>query len=392
MFSWTKVGLLFFAVATLLMVPSAAFAQKPVTVHVIALDSDDASEDQADALTAAMRQRVRNTPSLQLAESNQSLATLLPALKCPTRPDSACLQRIGDQLRTDRFFWGNVVKAGVPHQVVAEVHLWTRGKPEQVAKESYSDNLKDQNDDALKRIAVQLFDHLTGQATQGTIIVHANGSQVGTVIVDGKPVAQLDHGLATLPVGSGPHTVDLQVSGMTTSAQDVSVVVNVQTDVTFELKANAVPPVEPLKPGHPKKVIGFVMIGVGGAAAIVGAVFGGLYAGNASTWHTFASNVPSTVKDTCSNTNNQNVYPIEGGVSWREACGADGTGGARGDALTDSILGWTLGGVGIGLAIIGAVLVATDHSSQEGPPASARLRVLPMFGPNGGGMSALLTW
>jgi hypothetical protein len=306
------------------------------------------------------------------------------------------LQRIGDQLRTDRFFWGNVVKASVPHQVVAEVHLWTRGKPEQVAKESYSDNLKDQNDDALKRVAVQLFDHLTGQATQGTIVVHANGSQVGTVIVDGKPVAQLDHGQATLPLGSGTHTVDLQVSGMTTSPQDVSIVVNVQSEITFELKASALPPVEPSKPGHPRKTVGFIMLGVAGASAIVGAVFGGLFAVNASTFNGFRADVPNTPANSQFCTNPMNGiqgFISSSNTSWRQACGDNGMGGARGDALTDSIIAWTLGGAAVGLAVIGAILVATDHSKEEGaPPPAARLQILPSFGPNGGGLSALLTF
>ena len=73
---------------------SLALAQKPVMIHVIALDSDDSSEDQADALTSALRVRVRNAPSLQLAESNQSLATLLPALKCPSaRPTRRASRR-----------------------------------------------------------------------------------------------------------------------------------------------------------------------------------------------------------------------------------------------------------------------------------------------------------
>jgi hypothetical protein len=373
-----------------LTLPSVAFAQKPVTLHVIALDSEDATDDQADALTAALRQRVRNTPSLQLAESNQSLATLLPALKCPTRPDSACLQRIGDQLKTDRFFWGNVVKGTVPHQVVAEVHLWTRGKPEQVAKESFSDNLKDQNDDALKRVAVQLFDHLTGQATQGSIVVHANGSQVGTVIVDGKPAAQLVSGQATLPLGSGTHTIDLQVSGMTTSAQDVSVVVNVQSEITFELKAVALPPVEPSRPGHVRKTIGFVVIGVAAATAIAGAVFGGLYASNGSTFNTYRENITNDAANEHICTSPSTMPTIMSGgttLSWQTACGA------RSNALTDSVVGWTLGGVAAGLAVIGVILVVTDHAKEDGPPSPvARLRVLPTFGPNGGGLTALLTF
>ena len=371
---------------TALLVPALALAQKPVMVHVIALDSDDPSEDQADALTAALRQRVRTAPTLQLAESNQSLATLLPALKCPSRPDSACLQRIGDQLKTDRFFWGNVVKASLPHQVTAEVHLWTRGKPEQVAKETYSDNLKDQNDDALKKVASALFEHLTGQATQGTIIVHATGAQTGTVIVDGKPAAQLDHGQATLLLGSGSHTVDVQSEGLTTTAQNVSVVVNATSEITFELKAGAgVAPPPPSGPSHMLKTIGFVTVAVAGAAAIASGVFVGLYAGDSSTFNTYRNGINTSVTNICSG--GTDLGPVSS-ISWKSACDK------RSAAQTEGTLAWTMGGVAIGLAVVGVVLIVTDHGKEEGPPAPAagKLQILPTFGPNGGGVSALLTF
>jgi hypothetical protein len=129
--------------------------------------------------------------------------------------------------------------------------------------------LKDQNDDALKRIAGQLFERLTGQTTQGTVIVHANGAQVGTVIVDGKPAAQLDHGQATLLLGSGSHTVDVQSEGMSTTSQTVSVVVNATSEVTFDLKAAPVTgPPPPSGPSHAKRTIGFITLGVAGAAAM----------------------------------------------------------------------------------------------------------------------------
>ncbi len=367
------------------LVPALALAQKPVVVHVIALDSDDASEDQADALTAALRQRVRTAPSLQLAESNQSLATLLPALKCPSRPDSACLQRIGDQLKTDRFFWGNVVKAPIPHQVVAEVHLWTRGKPEQVAKETYSDNLKDQNDDALKRIATQLFEHLTGQATQGTVIVHATGTQTGTVVVDGKPAAQLDHGLATLLLGSGSHSVDVQAEGMATTPQTVNVVVNATSEITFELKAAAVAgPPPPSGPSHTKRTIGFITLGVAGAAAIASGVLVGLYAGDASTFNNYRNTQPTNYTTLCS----APPAPIVGDPQRIDACKH------RDSANTEGTVAWAVGGAAVGLAVIGVVLVMTDHGKEEGPPppAAGKLQILPTFGPGGGGVSALLTF
>ena len=367
------------------LVPAMAFAQKPVTVHVIAFDSDDASEDQADALTAAMRQRVRNAPSLQLAESNQSLATLLPALKCPTRPDSACLQRIGDQLKTDRFFWGNVVKATIARQVVAEIHLWTRGKPEQVAKETYSDNLKDQNDDALKRIAGQLFERLTGQATQGTIIVHAIGAQAGTVLVDGRASQPLDHGQATLLLPSGSHSIDVQAEGMATTAQTVNVVVNATNEITFELKATVVGgPPPPSGPSHTKRTVGFIMLGVAGAAIVTGGVLAGLYfggsdAGAYNDW--FDKNKANISGNACTNAN----------LATQALPGHDPACSAREHADTFGTMSWAAIGGGAALATIGVILIMTDRGKEEGARAG-QLRVLPSFGPNGGGVSALLTF
>ena len=378
----TKAWAVFVAVVAFL-VPAIAFAQKPVTVHVIALDSDDASEDQADALTAALRQRVRNAPSLQLAESNQSLATLLPALKCPTRPDSACLQRIGDQLKTDRFFWGNVVKATIAHQVVAEVHLWTRGKPEQVAKETYSDNLKDQNDDALKRIAGQLFERLTGQATQGTIVVHAIGAQNGTVLVDGKAAQPLDHGQATLLLPSGSHSIDVQSEGLATTAQTVNVVVNATNEITFELKAATVAVPAPSGPSHTKRTVGFILLGVAGAAAIGAGITTGLYFGNAGTWNSYANGVDTSNTQIC--TLNQGP-PTVGTTSHSDACNA------RSTANSIWPVAWGLTGGAVVLAAVGVILVVTDKGKEEGAPAAAKLQILPTFGPTGGGVSALLTF
>ena len=379
----TKAWAVFVAVVAFL-VPALAFAQKPVTVHVIALDSDDASEDQADALTAALRQRVRNAPGFQPAESNQSLATLLPALKCPSRPDSACLQRIGDQLKTDRFFWGNVVKATIKGQVVAEVHLWTRGKPEQVAKETYSDNLKDQNDDALKRIAGQLFERLTGQATQGTIIVHAIGAQVGTVLVDGKAAQPFDHGQATLLLTSGSHSIDVQAEGMATTAQTVNVVVNATNEITFELKAStaAVPP--PSGPSHGKRTVGFIMLGVAGAAIIAGGVLAGLYFGGSDTstynkW--YDANKTKYTGNACSDPQSPQAAALS------PPCGA------RSSADMLGTVSWVAFGAGAALATVGVILVMTDSGSKdEARPAAGKLHVLPTVGPNGAGVSAFLTF
>ena len=79
--------------------PRVARAEAPgahaMPVHVLGIDSDDA-EDQADALTLALRSRVRSAPGWSLQETQHTLSMWTAALRCPQRPDAACLARIGD--------------------------------------------------------------------------------------------------------------------------------------------------------------------------------------------------------------------------------------------------------------------------------------------------------
>ena len=130
-----------------------------VPVVFVDLDFDEASEDQADALTAALRSKLSASRHWRLDPSRPSLSSLLPTLTCPHPPDSACLDAISKQLGTDHYFWGYVKKAPVPDAVVAELHYWERGEAEHVALETYSSNLTDHTDDALRRVAARLVIH-----------------------------------------------------------------------------------------------------------------------------------------------------------------------------------------------------------------------------------------
>src|SRR6516164_8095028 len=103
------------ALAVLITSVLAPFASSPARaeppngratpVYILTLWTDD-SDDQADALTQALRSRVRQASGWSLLETNQSFETLSIALKCPSKPDPPCLQRIGDQLHADHYVWG----------------------------------------------------------------------------------------------------------------------------------------------------------------------------------------------------------------------------------------------------------------------------------------------
>ncbi|HEY8089040.1 MAG TPA: hypothetical protein VIF09_14370, partial [Polyangiaceae bacterium] len=115
---------------------------KATPVYVLSLWTDDA-DDQADALTQALRSRVRQAQGWSLLETPQSFETLAIALKCPSKPDAPCLQRIGDQLHADHYVWGTMAHKKGAGEVTADVHLWSRGKGDAETNESFTDNLKD---------------------------------------------------------------------------------------------------------------------------------------------------------------------------------------------------------------------------------------------------------
>src|SRR5204863_5173511 len=101
--------------------------------------------------------------------------------------------------------------------VTLDLHLWTRGKPDQSITETYSDNLKDQNDETLRKIAAKLFEKLTGSTggavvppAAGTVLVavHANVEE-GIVLVDGLEKGKLSHGVASVEVPLGPHEIEV---------------------------------------------------------------------------------------------------------------------------------------------------------------------------------------
>ena len=126
---------------------------KATPVYVLSIWTEDA-DDQADALTQALRSRVQQVAGWSLLQASQSFETFAIALKCPPKPDPACLQRIGDQLKADHYVWGTMdKKRGPPSEVNVDLHLWARGKPDANAHESYADSLKDPNDETLRATA-----------------------------------------------------------------------------------------------------------------------------------------------------------------------------------------------------------------------------------------------
>lgn len=358
--------------------PPSAKAQP---VYVLAIQTDDA-DDQADALTQALRSRVRQAQGWSLLESPQSFEMLSIALKCPARPDAACLQRIGDQLKSDRYMWGTMVKRPAG-QVTADIHLWTRGKGDADVAEAYSDNLKDASDESLRSVAARLFAKLTGGVSGGTVLVHA-GSGKGTVLVDGAERGTLDGGTTRVDVPAGSHTITVKVPGFDAPSQTATVAVASDQEMNFTLTPAGAPPPDTSSGPSARKVGEWTAIVVGSGLLAAGAAMGVKWIIDYNHGKDLQNQVSQNNRDACQTQDTTQAQQL---------CQTSHT------VTTDYTLAWVLGGAGAAVLGTGLILLVTDHSTkdeapgaEQPPQAKPRLEVIPQVGATGASMGLRLTF
>ncbi len=254
------------AAAAIAASSSAAFAADPgidtLPIHVIAIQTSDA-DDQAEALTKALSTAVRKMPGWSLGAGDYSLEVLTLSLKCPEPPDANCQSRIADQIKTDRYVWGTLKKKG--QLVTGEVHLWVRGKGTSTVPIEYTGNLTEANKEALRKIAAQTIDHLTGGPPKGPIHIRA-GNVAGQVFIDGQPIGALKSGDGSFMVPSGPHKVTVKALGFADSESQVLIK---PTPVPAEVSLTMVAQADATGVNW-KRIGGFGALGVGVVFAIVG--------------------------------------------------------------------------------------------------------------------------
>jgi hypothetical protein len=233
----------------------------PITIVNMQTDSAD---EQAAALSKALRGAVRAMPGWSLGEGDYSLEVLTGTLKCTDPPDSTCESRIADQIKADRYIWGIVNKKGA--EVIGEMHLWVRGKGTNKIDVRYSANLTEANDEALKKVAAEMLTQLTGGPPKGAVHIKA-GDVAGQVFVDGTPIGALSAGEGTFPLGSGPHKIVVKAPGYS----DVEASVVVKPNATAEVPLTLIAAEAPSNIDY-KRIGGFVGIGAGVAFGVVGLV------------------------------------------------------------------------------------------------------------------------
>jgi hypothetical protein len=369
-------------VLAVLALPRVARADQPgahtVPVAVLAFDSED-SEEQADAITGAVRSRIRAAQGWSLIETTQSLGMMTAALKCPTHPPPECQQKIAEQIKAERYIFGFVTKGPAQAQVTAEIHLYQKGKPDTVLKESYADNLKDSNDDTLRKIAARIVERLGGTAV-GVVIVKAT-DQSGEVVIDGDKRIPLANGTARIELAAGGHSIEVTGAGGAPVKRNVLVTAGRETVVELTAAATTEPPSEASK-SSTRKIIGGVSMGAG-------VVLGGIavyellhYLSLQSDGKAYAATIAKDPQGReCRDTGDQRCVAYDR------------------DSKSASALAWGLGGGGAVLLGVGAYLFfSTPGSSEPNRTASApkppkpTARVVPTAGPGNTGVMVLGTF
>jgi hypothetical protein len=353
----------------MLVSPRIARADQPgghaIQVAVLAIDSEDA-EDQADALTGALRSRIRKSQGWSLLETTASLGMLTAALKCPSKPTPECQQKIGEQLKAERYIWGTLSKGPTAGQVTAELHFYQKGKPDSVIKESYADNLKDQNDDTLGKIAQRVIDRLGGSSVG--IVVVRSADQTGEVIVDGEKRVPLAQGVARIEVAPGSHSIEITGPSGSTK-RTIMVTAGKETPVDV----GPTPPpggTEPEKPFPTKKVIG-------GAALAGGVILGVIAVQQLLLWvdlqdrgDEIAKKIPDGQK------------PCDDSNSNKEFCDTH----HKAQASSAIAIGTGVGGALLIGAGVYFLFLSPDSAEKPTTGTVKKPRVIPTFGTNSGGV------
>lgn len=360
------------------------------SLPVVAIASEDAHE-QALALTQALRSGVRASRGWSLPEREYSLEVLTLTLGCDDSPDAACQLRIADEIQTDRYLWGVLQKVPDANDVVVDLHLFERELPASSLQLRYSANLTEPGDEALKQLAAQAVQKLTGGAPAGILQLKALSSS-GEILVDGQVVGALQDGGANFRLAPGEHQVEVRGDAGTETGT-VMIRPNETVQLVLAPREPVAPPIETAEssPMNWKKTAGWIGVGVGGGL-VLGGVYSAIRVGNIDSddgYQNYRRGFSSD-ESICAAARDGRRSNVAGAATPRtvnELCD---------EASTFTTLQYVFFGTGAAMIGAGAYLLISsmledDPSPQVGSRAG-QIAVTPTFGPGIGAVDLKLTF
>lgn len=210
-------------------------AAKSDGIQVLALYSEDAN-DQAHALTVALKNAIRHSGKYDLDEGDYSLEVLALALGCSQPPDAGCQDSIAKKIGSNRYIWGTMSLSG--NDVVTDLYLWESGSVARQTRLKYTANLTTAADDLLRLIASRATNELfagtpSKGARRGLLVVTA-GTVNGLVFVDDEPAGPIRNGYAELMVRVGRRRIAVEAHGYERSHGSVIVHGDGPSDIALQ--------------------------------------------------------------------------------------------------------------------------------------------------------------
>ena len=373
------------AVGGVTMFGGSAEAAEELPVAVLTIQTLDAFE-QANALTSALRTAVEGADGWSHAQLDKehALLFLISSLDCADPPDAACEQKIGDELKVDRFVWGTIKREG--EEISGDLHLWTRGAGSRGTTFKVPVNVIVPSDPDFAKFVQSKFLEVAGPPEPAKVRIKA-GSVNGTLFIDGKDAGKVVAGAATVELPPGAHRIRVVADGYEDMETSIDLKVREDREISLmPLKKSGGPDIQ--------KIMGFTTIGLGVAAAGV-ATYAGVrvmqindelqpFREDTNGEYRFIPSSAEQEVDGCDATGDYaNIEPV--------VSGADST--ERGRAIdlckegetmqTMTLAMWPVAGA---LAGTGVILLATAKWGGDSKEVGQLPFVLvPSFGPTGGG-------
>jgi hypothetical protein len=363
----------------------AAGAGAP-TLDVLEVATDDA-DDQAKALTVAIKARVKASKDYALADGDYSLAVMLAALKCGDVPDPSCQTRIAEKMGSERYVWGTMKKSA-GGQVTVDLHLWQKGQTDVKQQFSFSDNLTEPLDPSLQKLADQMLTKLTNFGKMGAARVTSASPVEGELFIDGSSSGKFTNAPGEMTLAIGEHRFEVRSGGKVLAEG------NGRVAATGTLEVHLLPPAKGEQTstgssgGDWRKTAGYVGVGVGGAL-----IAGGLYSmikvngiNNDEGYANYRKGFGAQA-DICQQADNGKTSPMAGAASPSEVSDKCSTGS------TFSTLQYVLFPLG-GIAAAAGVyfLVTAKPGSEAAAPQSGSVRVIPSLGRSAGSVDVHVTF
>ncbi|MGD8861812.1 MAG: PEGA domain-containing protein [Myxococcales bacterium] len=261
-------------IASILASASLALAQggTTATVAVLGLRSIEGDDEVSNALTEHLRGAVPTVEGWDASGTSVSMTQMSLAYGCDEL-DASCLADVAKGLQVDRIIYGTLSRtaAGADYDYAVRLNLFDAARGEIVTEVDDVLPQAGTTDADLAPRAASLVKRLSGLPQGGTIVIEANVNGAD-VVINGQSVGSADDGTLRLEdLQPGQYRIEVSKPGYTTHVSTVTLDEGTEAAISAALEDRSIFTSDTTTAdagGHHLGTLGWVLVGVGGAALV----------------------------------------------------------------------------------------------------------------------------